>query len=419
MVKSDQESVPSFAALTNLACSSQGGKVIFASDEWFAPAYRMLQLSPPVWKEGEFTDFGKWMDGWESRRRRTPGHDWCLVELGAPGVVRGVELDTAFFTGNNVPAISIQVCNVPGFQLPKELLISRPEGEGGVCASEDQMRQAEECIKALPWRELLPRAALRPGVEATRHNFFACNDSEPATHLRLNTFPDGGIARFRVYGEVFRDWSQVAIKDCQDFALSKNGGVALAWSNAHYGLPRNCLAPGPSRRMDEGWETARNPERPAVLEVTADGLCDCGYAFDWFVLRLGAQCELQDIELDTSHFKGNYPESCMIEGLDNASVAGLPALEQMEYFSSDASKALHWKPVLQRSRLGPHQTQRFGVAGTGVVTHLRVTIFPDGGLARMRAWGRLKVDRKKPRQETNADLRSQNLVRSPAAASGA
>eukprot|EP00931_Biecheleriopsis_adriatica_P047462 TRINITY_DN27364_c0_g3_i1.p1 TRINITY_DN27364_c0_g3~~TRINITY_DN27364_c0_g3_i1.p1 ORF type:complete len:411 (-),score=86.85 TRINITY_DN27364_c0_g3_i1:56-1114(-) len=351
-------------------------------------------MSQPTFKADLFTDFGKWMDGWESRRRRTPGHDWCIVELGAPGIIQGVEVDTAFFTGNNVPALSIQVCSAPGFAMPADL-VCRSSGEGGIAATEEELQRAEEALNALSWHELLPQSVLKPGYESTRHNFFACSSKTAVTHLRVNTYPDGGIARLRVFGEVLRDWNIVKADAVEDFALSRNGAVALAWSNAHYGLPRNCLAPGASRRMDEGWETARNPKRPAVLQPGPDGLCDCGYAFDWFIMRLGARCLLNELELDTSHFKGNFPESCLVEGLDDASLAAQPALEQMKYFAGPEASTRQWLPVLPRSRLGPHQAHTFNLESSRPVTHLRITIFPDGGIARVRARGCLRLERPK------------------------
>eukprot|EP00933_Yihiella_yeosuensis_P023060 TRINITY_DN18019_c0_g2_i2.p1 TRINITY_DN18019_c0_g2~~TRINITY_DN18019_c0_g2_i2.p1 ORF type:complete len:404 (-),score=87.30 TRINITY_DN18019_c0_g2_i2:336-1547(-) len=387
---------PKFASLTNLACSSQGAKIIFASDEWFAPAYRMIDLHDPVFKDGLFTDFGKWMDGWESRRRRTPGHDWCLIELAAPGIVRGFEIDTAFFTGNNVPAVSIQACHCPDLQVPG-YPASCSDGEGGCCATAEELETVEAMIKGHDWQELLPMSALKPGYETSRCNFFSCECHSAVTHLRVNAFPDGGIARLRVYGEVLKDWEAAKMDSIEDFALSQNGGVALTWSNAHYGLPRNCLAPGPSRRMDEGWETARNPCRPPVLKAGSDGLVDCGYASDWFIMRLGARCELEELDIDTSHFKGNYPESCTVETLDDLSLAKLPALDQMEHFATEKDQdQKEWKTLLPRSRLGPHQSHNFKLqtkelSKAGPATHLRITIFPDGGIARIRAYGRLKL----------------------------
>lgn len=388
--------IPHFTALTNLACASQGAKVLFATDEWFAPAKMFLELDAPVFKDGLFTDFGKWMDGWESRRRRTAGHDWCIVKLGTPGVLRGFEADTAFFTGNNVPAISVEACDCPDLAIPEG--VTGTSGEMGTCASPEDIAKVDKALREQThWREVLPKSPLGPGYEATRYNYFHCEDDRVVTHLRVNYFPDGGVARFRAYGEVRRDWDSQAANtqdELVDFAASWNGGAALAWSNAHYGVPRNCIAPGRARKMDEGWETARNPRRPAILEPGADGLVNFDYAKDWFIVKLGARCEVHEIEVDTNHFKGNFPESCLIEGIDDPVLAVRPVLAQMAYVETLAGH-MDWRTVLPRTRCRAHEQRVFRLSdgeiegSCGPVTHLRVTIFPDGGVSRLRVCGKL------------------------------
>merc|ERR550537_1223959 len=217
----------------------------------------LLQSHDPVWKEGEFTQYGKWMDGWESRRRRTAGHDWCVIQLGLPGVVRGFLLDTAFFTGNQVPHVSIMGAHVPDL-LPNH----RTKGEMGTCASVETIAEAEqELARYSSWVELLKETPLKPGYPDSRYHYVQCSTAgtpladRPITHIRVNYFP--------------------------------NGGVALAWSNEHYGVPRNLLLPNPAPDMGNGWETARNPQRPKILKEGADGQI-VFVGRDWAVFRLCA-----------------------------------------------------------------------------------------------------------------------------------
>lgn len=369
---------------------------MFATDEWFAPANMFLELDEPVFKEGLFTDFGKWMDGWETRRKRTAGHDWCIIQLGTPGVLRGFEADTAFFTGNNVPAMDILACNCPDLKIPDG--VTGTSGEMGTCATSEDIKKVHEHLKSIDWKEALPRSPLGPGYEDTRHNYLPCTYDGVVTHLRVNYYPDGGVARFRAFGEVQLAWESQgrASVEPTDFAASWHGGVALAWSNAHYGVPSNCLAPGRAKKMDEGWETARNPRRPAILEPGPDGLVKFDYAKDWFIMKLGARCEVDSIEVDTNHFKGNFPESCLIEGIDDSVLLGRPVLDQMAHFGeSGPGESAVWRPVLPRTRCRAHEQKTFSRAGgdladAGAVTHLRLTIFPDGGVSRLRVLGRYR-----------------------------
>eukprot|EP00812_Abedinium_dasypus_P013089 NODE_659_length_1421_cov_468.073939.p1 GENE.NODE_659_length_1421_cov_468.073939~~NODE_659_length_1421_cov_468.073939.p1 ORF type:complete len:425 (-),score=104.16 NODE_659_length_1421_cov_468.073939:129-1214(-) len=350
-----------------------------------------LEQDPPVFKEGLFTDYGKWMDGWESRRKRQAGHDWCIVELGAAGIIRGFDVDTAFFTGNNVPAIGVMGCHCPGLTMPAG--ISGTSGKMGTCATPEDITKADEHLKLVEWVEVLAKSPLHSGYEETRHNYFWVTHEEPLTHLRVNYYPDGGVARFRAYGEVHFKMPR-PVEELIDFAASWHGGAAVAWSNAHYGAPRNCLAPGRAAKMDEGWETARNPHRPEVLQAGKDGLVTFDYAKDWFIIKLGARCAVEEIEIDTNHFKGNFPESCLIEGMDDPWLAERPLLTQMQFLNpARAANPRGWREVLPRTRCVAHAQKYFrksegAVHSPGPVTHLRVTIFPDGGISRVRVFGR-------------------------------
>lgn len=213
-----------FEKYINLADARLGAKVIQVTDDWFAAADRMLQAEAPVWKEGVFDDNGKWMDGWESRRKRFEGYDSAIVKLGGAGVIKGVDIDTSFFTGNFPPSASIEACYSP---------------------SEEPKEQTQ-------WQEILSAVNL----QGNSQHLHAISDERPWSHLRFNIFPDGGVARLRVYGVPHRDWSQDSSSEI-DLASSLNGARALACSDEHFGRMRNILNPGRGINMGDGWETAR------------------------------------------------------------------------------------------------------------------------------------------------------------------
>jgi len=252
----------------------------------------MIKDEDPIWKEGLYTDYGKWMDGWESRRRRTAGHDWCIVQLGIPGIIRAIEIDTAFFTGNFSPKVSIQGYYYESPIKEIEQLISirnrssnRPDGRMGTCATTEEWELVSNC-KSQDWNILVPLSPLGPGYEATRKTIFPVSTSNIISHLRVNMGPDGGIARIRVYGEIFSNYESIPYDQDIDLASVENGGLAIAWSNMHYGHSRNLLAPGRGTCMGDGWETARQPKRPSVYTLGADGLIVLP-GFDWTIIKLG------------------------------------------------------------------------------------------------------------------------------------
>src|SRR6266581_1912502 len=137
--------MPDFTDLIDLAAEQLGGSVVAANDEFFAPKEALLRPTAPEWREGVYTERGKWMDGWETRRRREPGHDWVIVRLGAPGIVRGVVIDTSFFRGNYPERASI---------------------DGSAAASAASL--GELTSARAPWREIL---ASTPLAGDTRHQF--------------------------------------------------------------------------------------------------------------------------------------------------------------------------------------------------------------------------------------------------------
>ena len=323
-----------FTDFVDLAAERLGGAVIAANDEFFAPKEALLRAHEAEWHEGEYTDRGKWMDGWETRRRRTPGHDWCVVRLGLPGVVRGVVVDTAFFRGNFPESCSLEGCDLSGVPTPERL----------------QMASSL-------WRPLLEQSKL----EGDSKNVFAIKDDERVTHLRLNIFPDGGVARLRVHGEARPDWSRM--RGPVDLAAAENGGRVLAASDMFFGHRHNLIMPGRSTHMGDGWETKRRR----------------GPGHDWLVLKLARSGIIERADIDTDHFKGNAPGSAMLEGVDAGedSEASLESLEK------------HWKPLLVQTPLQPHARHTYidELQQVGRSTHVRLSIYPDGGIARLRLFG--------------------------------
>ena len=327
-----------FTELIDLASERLGGTAIAANDEFFAPRENLLKPGKPEWREGLYTERGKWMDGWETRRRREPGHDWCLIRLGVPGIVRGVCVDTTHFAGNFPETCSIDVCDVPG----------QPD--------------ARELVKSIAaWTEVLPKTVL----EGNRENLFPIEHDGRVTHLRLNIHPDGGVARLRVYGQAAPDWAALERAGGDvDLAAAENGGFVLSASDDFFGSRQNLVLPGRGRGMSDGWETRRRR----------------GTGHDWAIVALGRAGVVRRIEVDTIHFKGNAPGACAIEAI-GAPGAVLDALTGLER---------KWTLLLPKTKLQPDTLHRFEdeVLAAGEATHARLRIYPDGGVSRLRLWGR-------------------------------
>jgi allantoicase len=343
---SQEQASAKFGGLVDLASAMLGGQALSTSDDFFAEASNMLLPEPAVFIAGKYTERGKWMDGWESRRKRTLGHDYCLVRLGVAGEVQAFDIDTSHFVGNHPAFASVE----------------------GLCATEDL--EPSELLKQ-PFRELLAQSPLLPGSQ----NLFVAQPQGVVTHLRLNIFPDGGVARFRAYGKVAPSW-RPALFDAEtrphvsdgwfDLAALQNGAQALACSDAHFGRMNHLLLPGRAPNMGSGWETRRRR----------------GPGHDWIVIQLGARGTPRVIEVDTHHFKGNFPERCAIDLID---AAGAPPSQLVT--SSD------WRELLPETRLQAHTRHFFGqeLLQSGAATHLRLRIYPDGGVSRLRVWGERDV----------------------------
>jgi allantoicase len=332
----------SFTGLVDLAAEALGGRALSASDEFFASKDNLLKEGRGVFVPGKYTDRGKWMDGWESRRKRVLGHDHCIIALGAPGHVLGLDIDTNHFLGNHPPFASV------------EGLWAEPD----VPLSE---------LERMPFRELLAQVPLRPGSQ----NLFAAERGEPVTHVRLNIFPDGGVARFRVYGKVMPGRAQPpsdaetlahAAPSLIDLAALRNGALALACSDAFFGPMNNLLLPGRAADMGGGWETRRK---------RAPG-------YDWILIKLAERGRISVLELDTNHFKGNFPDRASVEVIDAPDAR-----------ITDLNASRTFVPLLPETKLGADRRHFFGgeLVPHPPATHLRLNIFPDGGVSRLRAWG--------------------------------
>ncbi|MFJ5866542.1 allantoicase [Streptomyces parvus] len=326
-----------FTELVDLADRRLGAGVIAANDEFFAERENLLIRERAVFDPEHFGHKGKIMDGWETRRRRGAGadrpfpapedHDWAIVRLGAPGIVRGLVVDTAHFRGNYPQRVSVQATSVEGAPGPEQLLA-------------DDVK----------WEEILPPTPVR-GHAA---NAFEITSGRRYTHIRLCQHPDGGIARLRVHGEVVPDPAWLAALGTVDLISVLNGGTYEDASDRFYSSPTQIILPGTSRKMDDGWENRRRRVRDTN---------------DWVRFRLPAQGAVRAIEIDTAYLKGNS--------------AGWIALQGR---NGDTGE---WFEILPRTRLQPDTLHRFVLRAQAVVTHVRLDAFPDGGVARMRLHGTL------------------------------
>ena len=327
-----------FTELIDLASEKVGGAVLVANDDFFAPKENLLRASEPIFIEGKYTDRGKWMDGWESRRRRTPGFDWCIIRLGLPGIVRGVVVDTSYFRGNYPERCSLEGASFAALPSDAQLL--------------------DETVQ---WTPLLSEVPLN----GDSRNPFVSEYDQRLTHLRFKIFPDGGVARLRVYGEVVPDWERLKRLGPIDLAAAQNGALVLSCSDMFFGHRHNLIMPGRAVNMSDGWETKRRR----------------GPGHDWAIIKLARPGHIHAIEVDTAHFKGNFPESCSLEATN---VSATPEKEL-----TDA--AIAWTALLPRTKLQAHTRHYFDqeLSDAGAVSHLRFNIFPDGGVSRLRVYGTL------------------------------
>jgi allantoicase len=316
--------------LIDLAQPRLGSKVVFKSDEFFAAAKRIIDPDPPIFKEGVFDKNGKWMDGWETRRKRKSGNDYLILKLGKPGKIFKVNIDTSHFNGNQPSKVSLDVCfskkNVPE--------------------------------KNQKWINILRKKSTGPN----RHHFFNIKKILVATHVRLNIFPDGGVARLRLFGKLEnKKFGQKTI----NLTSVLNGSVPIACNNEHFGKAENVLAPGKGKNMGDGWETRRSR----------------GKNFDWLIIKCAAPAKINKIQIDTHHFKGNFPDQCSIQA---AYIEGKISLNKI------INKSKSWKLLLNKSKLKAHKKHSFlnKLMKKNKVNYLKINIFPDGGISRIRVFGK-------------------------------
>jgi allantoicase len=319
-----------FRILPDLAVRPLGGSVVYANDELFAERENLIRPGPADFDPGRFGHKGKVYDGWETRRRREPGHDVAIVRLGVSGIVRGVVIDTAWFKGNYPPEASIEATCVDGYPTPQELL------------------------ESAVWETIVPRSPLQGDAE----NVFDVDDERCWTHVRLSIYPDGGVARLRVHGEAVPDPRFLA-PDALDLAAIENGARVVGCSNLFYSSPNNLLTPDRPRSMADGWETARRRDDDN----------------DWVALKLAAVGVVRMVELDTTYFVGNAPGWARLRGGDAT--------------SGDIDDPGTWFELLPRTRLQPDTRHRYVLPDPAPTTHVRLDIYPDGGMARLRLHGAL------------------------------
>jgi len=318
-----------FVKHINVGSEKLGAEVISCSDDFFAEKENLIKEGRGVFILDKYTDRGKWMDGWESRRKRTKGHDWCIVKLAETSIVKGVDVDTNHFLGNHPPHCSIEACNSPNDNL-------------------------ESC----DWQEILSKVALDPGSQ----NLYPIKSEGQWTHVKLHIYPDGGVARLKIFGEVKKNWEEVSEEEIIDLAAAINGGKSIACNDMFFSHMDNLIMPGKGKNMGDGWETKRNR--------TPNNR-------DWVYVKLAHKGKVKRIIIDTKHFKGNYPDSCSIDGC---------------YSQNNEPQEREWFALLNRVKLGPDQEHIFEqeILTDETLTHVRLNIFPDGGISRLRVFGNIK-----------------------------
>ncbi len=322
----------------DLASERVGGETLSCSDDFFAEMENLLKAGRGTFIDDKYTQRGKWMDGWESRRSygRDNGRefDWCIIRLGISGVIRGFDIDTNYFRGNAPQTVSVEACTSAG----------QPD-ESSV------------------WHTVLDKS----DVTAHSQNIFEIVNTQPWTHVRLNMFPDGGIARFRVYGDADVNWNDFVEGELIDLASIKNGAKALLVSDMFFSDKNNLIMPGRGKDMGDGWETKRRRD-PGP---------------DWSIVKLATQGNVEKVVVDTYHFKGNFPDTFTLEGINTSS----------DDFN-DANAELDWQPIIPQTTLYAHREHLFinEIVADRLqqFTHVKLSIYPDGGISRMRVFGKRK-----------------------------
>ena len=317
--------------LIDLAQSRLGSKIVYKTDEFFAPAKRIINSWPPVFKEGVFDKHGKWMDGWETRRKRGKGHDYLILKLGKPGRIHKVDIDTSYLSGNQPNKVSLQACSSSN-KIPS---------------------------KKSKWITILKK---KP-TKANSHHFFTIKNKSIFTHIKLNIYPDGGIARIRIYGsmKIKKNFGKKTL----NLTSVLNGATPIACNNEHFGRAENILAPGTGKNMGDGWETRRSR----------------GKNFDWLIIKCATAGKINKIQIDTHHFKGNYPDKCSLQATYlNTKISN----------KNIVNRSKKWKLLLNKAKLSANKIHNFQnkLMKNKKVNYIKINIFPDGGISRIRAFGK-------------------------------
>jgi len=316
--------------LIDLAQPRLGTEVVFKTDDFFASANRIISPTDPIFKSGVFDKHGKWMDGWESRRKRTEGHDYIILKLGRPGTIKKVDVDTSHFNGNQPSMVSIEGANS---NLDK--------------------------INKLKWQTLLSKKK----IKANSHHHFTVNSKKKFTHIKFNIFPDGGVARLKLYGSIAK--SEKSKNKKINLASLLDGASVIACNNEHFGKAENILAPGKAKNMGDGWETRRRRDK----------------GFDWMIINSLNGKEIDKIEISTHHFKGNFPSHCSLQA------AYLPIKKNSRQIVNSSSK---WRYLLKDVKLSANKIHTYKniLMKKNKINFIKINIFPDGGISRFRIYGK-------------------------------
>ena len=317
--------------LIDLAQPRLGTKVIYKTDDFFASAHRIINPAPAVWKEGVFDTHGKWMDGWESRRKRTSGHDYLILKLGKPGRIKKIDVDTSHFNGNQPSMVSLEGCSLA----------------------------KNQTIKQAKWFQILGKKK----TKANSHHFFSVSNNKVITHVKFNIFPDGGVARLRLYGNIATENIKYG-NQVINLTAMVNGASVIACNNEHFGKAENILAPGKAINMGDGWETRRRR----------------GPGYDWLIINSVPGKQIKAIEISTHHFKGNYPSHCTLQAAYVKKGSANQIIKQSN----------KWKHLLNQAKLSPNKTHKFKnqLMKNDKINYIKINIFPDGGISRIKLIGK-------------------------------
>ena len=327
----------SMQGLVNLASPKMGTKILAFSDDFFGEVTRMLNDKDPIFIEDKYDNHGKWMDGWESKRRRDGGNDWAILKLGSAGIISKIEIDTSYFTGNFPPFFSLE----------------------GIYSETEPNKDSN-------WKSLISKTNLIGDCK----NNFELNLKEKFNFVRLQIFPDGGVARIRLFGEVKYNWDRFNNEEIIELSSLKLGGSILAYNNAHYGDVSALLSEGRGKTMGDGWETRRRREP----------------GNDWIIIKLAQKGIIEKIEIDTAHFKGNYPDRASIQAISiDKNITTKDLIQSSE----------NWDVILDETKLTADNIHEYEINSNSKAeaTHIRLNIYPDGGVSRLRIFGK-KLDDK-------------------------